>query len=171
MCAIGTGAGGGPIITTALGAITAMDQAITAMEQAVTATDQAPRATLKAASTRCLGFRPNSSPFRTESLSATVSVAGKRDFQGGEKSANTSPEPQISGLRDEAVVQKPRRFGAFRTPAGNLRECRTAWWGWKDSNLQPVRYEATRGSAAGAVLIPILQDLIFSVHHQFNLNP
>jgi hypothetical protein len=51
---------------------------------------------------------------RTESPSATISVAGKRDFQGGEKNANTSPEPQISGLRDEAVVQKPRRFGAFR---------------------------------------------------------
>jgi len=50
MCAIGTGAGGGPIITTALGAIMAMDQAITAMGPAVTATDQAPRATLKAAS-------------------------------------------------------------------------------------------------------------------------
>src|SRR5262249_20177684 len=48
MCAIGTGAGGDPITTTALGVITAMDQAITAMEQAVTATDQAPRATLKA---------------------------------------------------------------------------------------------------------------------------
>src|SRR5262249_21977154 len=24
-----------------------------------------------------------------------------------------------------------------------------AWWGWKDSNRQPVHYEATRGSAFG----------------------
>jgi hypothetical protein len=93
------------------------------------------------ASTRCSDFRRARLSIRTESPSATVSVAGKRDFQGGEKSANTSPEPQISGLRDEAVVQKPRRFGAFRTPAGNLRECGTAWWSREDSNLQPDRYE------------------------------
>src|SRR6516164_5229540 len=61
MCAIGTGAGGGPIITTALGAITAMDQAIMAMEQAVTAMDQAPPATLKAASSRFAAGRLNPS--------------------------------------------------------------------------------------------------------------
>jgi hypothetical protein len=30
-----------------------------------------------------------------------------------EKSANTLPEPQISGLRDQAVVQEARQFGAF----------------------------------------------------------
>src|SRR5262245_9828174 len=47
--------------------------------------------------------RRNSSPLRTESLPTVVSVAGKRDFQGGEKSVNMSREPRIRGLRDQAV--------------------------------------------------------------------
>jgi len=47
------------------------------------------------------------------SLTTTVSVAGKRDFEGGERSVNTSTQPQISGLRDQAVIQEARQFGAF----------------------------------------------------------
>jgi hypothetical protein len=50
-------------------------------------------------------------PIRTESLPTAVSVAGKPDFPSGEKSANTSPEPRISGLRDQAAVQEPRQSG------------------------------------------------------------
>src|SRR6266436_2031251 len=65
------------------------------------------------ASTRCSGFRANSSPFEPSLCQLPFSVAGKRDFQGGEKCANTSPEPQISGLRDQEVVQEARQFGAF----------------------------------------------------------
>jgi len=56
---------------------------------------------------------------RTESLPTTVSVAGKRDFQHGEKCANTSPKPPISGLRDQTVVQKARQSGAFATTYRN----------------------------------------------------
>ena len=52
-------------------------------------------------------------PIRTKSLPATVSVAGKRDFQAREKSAKTSPEPQIRGLRDRVVLQEPRQLRAF----------------------------------------------------------
>jgi len=47
------------------------------------------------------------------SLTTTASVAGKRDFEGGEKRANTSPEPRISGFRDPAAEQQARQFGAF----------------------------------------------------------
>jgi len=67
-------------------------------------------------------------------------------FPGRRKIANTSPEAQISGLRDEAVVQKPRRFGAFRTPAGNLRTRRTAWWRTQSkSNPSPLaKFPANR---------------------------
>src|SRR6516162_11340380 len=50
---------------------------------------------------------------RTESLPTAVSVAGKRDFLAREKYASTSPEPRISGLRDQAVAQEARQFGAF----------------------------------------------------------
>ena len=40
-------------------------------------------------------------------------VAGKRDFLAREKYTNTSPDPRIGGLRDQAVVQEARQFGAF----------------------------------------------------------
>ena len=94
------------------------------------------------ASTRCLGFRP-SSPIRTESLPTAVSVAGKRDFLAREKCANTSPEPRISGLRDQAVVQKPANSGPSSTTIGNPRNRRNAWWAREDSNLQPDHYIRT----------------------------
>jgi hypothetical protein len=41
------------------------------------------------------------------------------DLRDGEKSVSTSPEPQISGLRDQAVEQEARQFGAFATSYGN----------------------------------------------------
>src|SRR5262249_47823568 len=50
---------------------------------------------------------------RTESVPTAVSVAGKGDFLAREQYANTSPDPRISGLRDQAVVQEPGQFGAF----------------------------------------------------------
>src|SRR5437588_12142020 len=58
-------------------------------------------------------------PHRTKSLPATVSVAGKRDFQAREKSAKTSPEPQIRGLRDRVVLQEPRQLRVFATTFRN----------------------------------------------------
>src|SRR5262245_56013124 len=42
------------------------------------------------------------------------------------------PEPPISVSETTRSFKKPRRFGAFRTPAGNLLECGTAWW-WMHS--------------------------------------
>src|SRR4029453_5204183 len=82
-------------------------------------------------------------PFEPRLCRAVVSVSGKRDFQGGEKSPHRSPEPQINGLRDQVVVQKPRQIGASRTPSGNLHNCENAWWAREDSNLQPDGYEGS----------------------------
>src|SRR5262249_29411705 len=65
------------------------------------------------ASTRCSGFRPNSCSIQTESLPTAVPLAGNRDFLARKKGANTPPKPRISGLRDQAVEQKARQFGAF----------------------------------------------------------
>jgi hypothetical protein len=80
-------------------------------------------------------------PIRTESLPTAVSVAGKRDFRGREKGPNTSPEPQINGLRDQVARTEPRQLRALAPPSGNFRNCVSAWWAREDSNLQPDRYE------------------------------
>src|SRR5262249_27079909 len=88
------------------------------------------------ASTRCSGFRCNSCPFEPSLCRTAVSVAGKRDFQGGEKSPHRSPEQQISSLRDQVVVQKPRQIGAPRTPSGNLHTCESAWWARELSHIK-----------------------------------
>src|SRR5205814_751845 len=37
--------------------------------------------------------------------------------------------------------QNARKLWAIRQRPGNVGSHRTAWWGWKDSNLQPDRYE------------------------------
>jgi hypothetical protein len=70
-------------------------------------------------STRCSGFRRNSCPFEP-SLCRLRSPLPGNGFQGREKSVNTSPEPQISGLRDQAVIQEARQ--AFATSYGILRK-------------------------------------------------
>jgi len=41
-------------------------------------------------------------------------------FPERRKNPNSSPELQVSGLRDQVVVQEPRHIGAFRT-AGRTR--------------------------------------------------
>ena len=49
-----------------------------------------------------------------------------------------------------------RKLRAIRQRPGNAGSYRSAWWGWKDSNLQPGRYErtspASRGKAAFSAL-------------------
>src|SRR5262249_26675094 len=59
-----------------------------------------------------------------------------------------SPRP-VHGL--SYSITSSRRLNEIGCEAaGNGVSHRTAWWGWKDSNLQPVRYVygAARGSAA-----------------------
>src|SRR5262249_51522519 len=55
-------------------------------------------------------------------------LPGKRDFRGGEKCANTSPEPRISGLRDQRSYNKPANSGPFSTTTENFLNRRNAWW-------------------------------------------
>ena len=47
------------------------------------------------------------------------------------------------------------QFGAIRIELGNLRLCRTAWWGW-DSNLQPNDREQLALSIAVGMRPPCL---------------
>jgi hypothetical protein len=39
--------------------------------------------------------------------------------------------------------EESRQLGASLQGPGNLWECRNAWWGWKDSNLQTRDYKFT----------------------------
>src|SRR5262245_28830408 len=95
------------------------------------------------ASTRCSGFQRNSSDSNRVSADLRSPVARKRDFQGGETGADTLPEPQIRVSETKVLARKPRQLRALCTAIGNFRNCASAWWGWKDSNLQPERYERT----------------------------
>jgi hypothetical protein len=69
-------------------------------------------------------------------------------FPGRRKKRQYVPRATDQRSQRRSGRSKPRRFGAFRTPAGNLRECGTAWWAREDSNLQPVRYEPIPPSAS-----------------------
>jgi hypothetical protein len=81
------------------------------------------------------------SPIRTESLPTAVSVAGKPNFQAREKSANSSPNHRSAVSETKRSYNKPANSGPFSTTTGNLHNRPNAWWGWKDSNLQPGGYE------------------------------
>src|SRR5512143_3526788 len=71
-------------------------------------------------------------------------------FPGWRKKRRYAAEAQISGLEDEAVAQKPRRFAAFRTIAGNLRTRRTTWWRTQsDSNPSPRPNSRLSGKITG----------------------
>jgi len=52
-------------------------------------------------------------PHSNRSPTMTVSVAGQRDFQAREKSARTSPDHTINGLRDQTLAEEPRQSGPF----------------------------------------------------------
>src|SRR5262249_9640413 len=89
-CAIGLDAGGGPITSTARGAITAMGQAI--MGQAITATRQAITALGQVAATRSVG--PEVGP--AACMAEACTVAG-----GGEM-------PAISAATAPVALARPR---------------------------------------------------------------
>jgi hypothetical protein len=42
--------------------------------------------------------------------------------------------------RVKNTISGARQFGAIRQPSGNRWQCKSAWWGWEDSKLQPDRY-------------------------------
>ena len=66
------------------------------------------------ANTGCSGCPRNSSTFSNRVLAnCGLRFPPERNFQGGEKSANTSPEPPISGLRDPTMVTDPADSGGL----------------------------------------------------------
>src|SRR5262249_6425664 len=61
-----------------------------------------------------------------------------------EKKASMRPLNHRSAVSEiKRSYKKPANSGSFSSVSGNLRNRRNAWWGWKDSNLQPGRYERT----------------------------
>ena len=52
---------------------------------------------------------------------------------------------QLEGWRVDALgaphIGERTEAKLIRIELGNLRLCRTAWWGWEDSNLQPNDYQ------------------------------
>jgi hypothetical protein len=65
------------------------------------------------ASTRCSDFRRARLSIRTESPSATVSVAGKRDFQGGEKKPIRRPNHRSAVSETKRLFKSPADSGPF----------------------------------------------------------
>jgi hypothetical protein len=112
------------------------------------------------AARRAVGSQPNREQHREEKkfaivpwddLSNRVSAdCGLRcretGFPGRRKKRQYVPEPQISGLRDQAAVQEPRQFGAkvrtIRQRPRNAGSYRSAWW-W----MQPPSNRSPRGNS------------------------
>src|SRR5437667_10877756 len=87
------------------------------------------------ANTRCSACR-----FEPRSLSrARNGFAGPRDRQP--KSTLSRPQPAAETARPHLNLRKRRKLRAIPERPGNIGSHRTAWWGWKDSNLQPDYYE------------------------------
>ena len=55
--------------------------------------------------------------------------------------ASTKPR-EVDRLQRQNARTNPRQFGAIRNEPGNLCLRETAWWGWEDSNLQPIDYQS-----------------------------
>jgi hypothetical protein len=63
------------------------------------------------ASTTCSAFQLNNPRIRTVSLRTKVSVAGKRNFQGRDKEAETAWKVQGPRCRDKASLNNPANSG------------------------------------------------------------
>ena len=63
------------------------------------------------ASTTCSAFQLNNPRIRTESLRTKVSVAGKRNFQGRDKEAETASKVQGRRCRDKVSLNNPANSG------------------------------------------------------------
>jgi len=84
-------------------------------------------------SVRCLAFRRTDPAFEPSLYQGQLPPSGNAIFQGRDKDLKMVPAIQ-------SACTNRRQFGAIRIELGNLRLCRTAWWGWEDSNFQPNDY-------------------------------
>src|SRR5436190_8542852 len=78
---------------------------------------------------------------RTASLLTSVSVSGKRDSEGQRQLAQNRLQAGKGLHGDRNADVGARQLRAFWKSQGNLAVRKSAWWGWKDSNLQTERYE------------------------------
>jgi hypothetical protein len=83
----------------------------------------------------------HSRDIRTASLLTTVSVSGKRDSEGQRQLAQNRLQAGKGLHGDRNADVGARQLRPFLKSQGNLAVRKSAWWGWKDSNLQPGGYE------------------------------
>jgi hypothetical protein len=96
--------------------------------------------------------------YRTVSLRTAVSVAGKRIFEVRDKEPERASKVQERRCRDKISLNDPAHSGPIRRDLGNLRSAESAWWGWKDSNLQTRDYELAFRPTLQALILPGLSN-------------
>jgi len=93
------------------------------------------------ASTRCSGFRRNSSPFEPSLWRVRSPLPGNGISRPEKKAPIRRPSHGSAVSETKRSHKKPANAGPFSTTTGNLRNRRNAWWAWEDSKLQPDHYE------------------------------
>ena len=83
-----------------------------------------------------------------------VFIAGKRLFADRDKWGQNRPPARLIDRGDRPLSRNPATSRSFTVSSGNLLSIAKAWWGWKDSNLQPDRYERTSPAAGKTVFFP-----------------
>jgi hypothetical protein len=70
-------------------------------------------------------------------------------YAGKILSGDKAAELPVIEVRDQPQDRQGAWLLRCRQRPGNGVSHRTAWWGWEDSHLQPVRYEPTGRIASG----------------------
>ena len=89
-----------------------------------------------------MAFRRNKWRNRTKSPFRSVSPAGKRDFAARDKRMQKICEVRSDVCRDRSIAHNSANSRRFDERQENLSSRRTVWWGWEDSNLQPIDYQS-----------------------------
>src|SRR3979411_1596723 len=102
------------------------------------------------ASTRCSVCRSDSGDLHAHLRSgARNGFAGPRDWEP--KSTLSRPLSAAETDVRHLNPRKSRKLRAIRLSLGNVGSHRTAWWGWKDSNVRTDGYERTSPAAREAI--------------------
>ena len=97
---------------------------------------------------------------RTASLLTTVSVSGKRDSEGQRQLAQNRLQAGKGLHGDRNADVGARQLRAFWKSQGNLAVRKSAWWGWKDSNVRTDGYERT-SPLHGKRIFPVTKSDLF----------